>query len=275
MNIYKNRIQDHLAYALEYSETTYWSKLYSSHLNGLRSFSNVIAGAFTGALPEVDVLAMNRVLGLGMDRKIEQNDIQKIIDFYYKSGSKRFFVQVSPYAQQENLTELLAQNGLQLHNNWVKLVRPAHKVLLQNNPDLKLIKIGKEKAMLYGKIIFESFDWTDTRLMEWLAASVGQQGYHHYLVMHNDVAIAAGAMHIMGNFASMAFAGTLPEYRGMGAQNILLKKRISYALGLGCTYFIAETGEDKLEKPVPSYRNMMRIGFVPAYLRQNWIFQFN
>ena len=271
----KSKIQDSLAYALEYSESIYWSKLYNDTTRGgLITYGSIIAGAFAGALPEVDILAMNRVIGLGMDREIKSYDIQNLINFYKKAGTKRFFVQLSPYVQQDNLADLLTQYQFKIHNNWVKLLRPAHKLLLGSHPDFKVVKIDKENATTYGRIIFESFDWTDIRLINWLAASVGQQGYNHYLVIYNNKPIAAGALHIMGNFASMAFAGTLPEYRGMGAQNFLLKRRITDALEMGCSYFIAETGEDKPERPVTSYRNMTRLGFVPAYLRQNWLYEF-
>lgn len=262
-----------LATALEYSEAMYWSKYYQSKCQ-LKCYGSVIAGAFAGALPELNILAMNRVVGLGMEVPVRPIDIDSIIRFFNKSGSERFFVQVSPLAEQENLREMLREKGFQFHNNWTKLLRPAGRPLADVETNLNIEKIGPDQSMIYGKIIFESFDWEDERLIEWIAQSVGKPGYHHYLVKDGSLAVAAGALHVVNSFASMAFAGTLPEYRGLGAQSLLLNTRILEAREMGCNYIISETAEDTPERPVASFRNMQRFGFETAYLRQNWIYEF-
>lgn len=135
-------------------------------------------------------------------------------------------------------------------------------------------KIDKSDSETYGRIIFESFDWQDDRLIGFLASTVEQAGYRHYLALQDSQPVAAAALHTTGIFASMAFAGTLPGYRGLGGQSILLKARILDAIELGCKYFISETAEQTAEKPVASYRNMVRFGFEIAYLRENWIYEF-
>ena len=266
-------IDHQLASALEYSEVAYWSKLYDNRA-ALNCFGSVIAGAFAGAVPALDVLAMNRVLGLGMEVPVKAEDVESIIRFYEKAGSKRFFVQLSPWVQQQNLPELLQEKGFRYYNNWVKLLRPAAVMLPEISTPLEAVPVTPDQAATYGRIIYDSFDWEDERLIAWLAASVGRPGYHHYLVMHNDRPIAAGALHVMNHYASMALAGTLPEYRGLGAQSLLLKTRILQARQLGCDSIISETAEEKPDKPVASFRNMRRVGFEIAYLRRNWIFEF-
>lgn len=265
-------IKPNLTSALEYCEATYWGKLYDSKTN-LNCVNTVIAGAFVGALPELDILALNRVLGLGMEFPVKPTDIDRIIRFYEAAGSKRFFIQLSPYAYQDDLPEILYEKGLKPYNNWVKLLRLADKPLNEYNTSLEVIEITPERAQIYGQIIFDSFDWEDDRLIDWLAASVGKPGYYHYLVLNGNKAIAAGALHVMNNFASMALAGTLPEYRGVGAQSLLLRTRISKARQLGCKYIVSETAEDKPDNPVASFRNMRRFGFETVYLRQNWLYE--
>lgn len=268
-------IETNLASVLEYSEAAYWSKLYDSK-TALDCKSAIIAGAFVGAISELDILAMNRVIGLGMEVPVRPEDIDRIIQFYKTAGSKRFFIQLSPYAQQEDLATILYNKGFKRYNNWAKLLRLTDddKAIDERDTSLKVIVATPEDAQTYGQVIFNSFDWEDDRLVEWLAASVGKPGYHHYLVTCYNKAIAAGALHVMNNYASMSIAGTLPGYRGMGAQSLLLKTRILQARQLGCDYIISETAEEQPDKPVSSFRNMRRLGFEMVYLRENWLFEF-
>lgn len=264
---------ENISTPLEYSEVAYWSKLYDSP-SPLPCYDSVIAGAFAGAVPNLDILALNRVIGLGVECPVKADDIERIIHFYKAAGTKRFFIQLNPSAAK-NLSTLLEEKGFRHYNNWAKLLRTPTPLLYKGNSQLKVIRINTSaQADVYGQIICTSFEWKEEQLIHWLAASVGKPGYRHYLVMLADKAIAAGALHVMNNYASMAFAATLPAYRGMGAQSLLLETRISEAMTLGCDYFIAETAEEKPDKPVASFRNMRRYGFDIAYLRQNWIFEF-
>ena len=73
--------------------------------------------------------------------------------------------------------------------------------------------------------------------------------------------------------ASMAFAGTLSAFRGMGAQGLLLKKRLIDAGHAGAKYITSETAQPQPDKEVKSYKNMIKFGFEIAYQRQNWLLQ--
>ena len=265
-------IDHRLACALEESEMFYWSKYYDSRAP-VKAFSSIIGGAFAGAIPTHDILALNRVIGLGMRMKISPAHIDDIINFYRQAGSQRFFIQLSPYTLQDDIREMLGEKGFRHHNNWVKLLRFGSKDLPAVDTDLKVLEIDSTKAYQFGSIIYNSFDWEDENMRDWLAFTVGKPRYRHFLAMKNDTPIAAAALHTMGNYASMAFAGTLAEYRNMGAQSLLLKTRIEAASEMGCNYFISETAEQKPGKPVSSFRNMCRFGFETAYLRENWLLE--
>lgn len=262
-----------LAIALEQSEAIYWSKYYRE-VSPFKLYFDEVAGAFLGSLPELDILALNRVIGLGMHETVDAAHIDEIIRFFFKAGAKRFFVQLSPHIKQSDLKDILAGKKFRFHNNWAKLVRKTDLSIPNIQSPLKVVKIDKTDSETYGRIIFESFDWQDQRLIDFLASTVGQTGYRHYLALHDSKPVAAAALHTTGIFASMAFAGTLPEFRGMGGQSVLLKARILDAIELGCKYLISETAEQTADKPVASFRNMVRFGFVTAYLRENWIYEF-
>lgn len=266
-------IHPELAIALEESEAGYWSKFYQNNTD-LKCYTNIISGAFAGAMPELDILAMNRVIGLGMRQAITPEIIDDILHFYKTTGSKRFFIQLSPYVQQANLRSLLKEKGFRHHNNWAKLMYSASDSTPVVGTSLEIKKVSTQEAEQYGQIIYDSFDWEDECLVEWLAKSVGKESYQHYFACYKNQPIAAAALHIEGIYASMAFAGTLEDFRGLGAQSLLLKTRILEAKQQGCQYIIAETAENKVDHPITSYRNMQRFGFQEMYLRENWIMEF-
>jgi hypothetical protein len=238
----------------------------------MKSYANVIAGAFAGAVPEQDILSMNRVIGLGMRQSVKPEYVDDIIRFFTLAGTKRFFIQLSPYVKQDDLRDILRDKGFRHHNNWVKLWRKADSPIPEVETELRAARIGTEEALTYGQIIFDSFDWEDERLIHWLASTVGLSGYRHYLAFDKDTPVAAAALHISGTYASLAIAGTLSEYRGQGAQGLLLKTRITDAINAGCQYIFSETAEEMPERSVASYRNMRRFGLEEAYLRENWIY---
>lgn len=265
-------IDQQQAMAMEMAEASHWSKLYLQDAS-LRFYSSNIAGAWAGAMPDIDILAMNRVIGLGISRPITSKDIDRIIHFYKRAGSRRFFIQLCPFQVQDKLSGLLASKGFYHYNNWAKLIRPVDIQLPEVQTALQIVEIGKEKADLFSQLVLFSFGWEGSQLARSIAARVGLPGFYHYLIKKENRAIGAGALFVENKIATMAFAATLPEYRGMGAQRLLLKTRIEKVRELGCNYIISETAEDLPGRPVTSYRNMLRMGFEQAYLRENWLYE--
>jgi len=273
MEIFERKLDMSMIRKLEQIEIDYWMKYYQ-HPGSIESYGTVISNAFVGAIPSLDILAMNRVIGLGSYQDISVADLESIIKFYEKAGSKRFFVQLVPYTLKNGTIETLKDMGFKHHNNWVKLYRSNHQATFDTNPDLHIKKINNSDATLYGELIFMSFDWEDSRLPEWLASTVGKAGYSNYIVYYQNKAIAAGALFTGVGMASVAFAGTLDKFRGLGAQQLLLKTRINEAIEKGAKFITAETAESTVERPIKSFENMLKVGFGTAYLRQNWLYEF-
>ena len=240
----------------------------------MKSYASIINRAFAGAVPDQDILALNRVIGLGIHGKISIGHINDIIRFYREAGTKRFFIQLSPHVSQQDLREMLREAGFRHHNNWVKLWRKADAPIPGFDSSLTVREISGKESGEYGHIIFSSFDWQDPRLSDWLAHTVGKSGYSHFLAFKDEKPIAAAALHIMGEYASMAFAGTLADFRRLEAQSALLKARTLKARDLGCKYIISETAIPTPEKEPESYRNMRKFGFEVAYERENWLYEF-
>ena len=63
----------------------------------------------------------------------------------------------------------------------------------------------------------------------------------------------------------------MPEQRGKGGQGALLAARIEAAAEAGCEVVVTETGEPVDGQPNGSYRNIVRAGFEPQYVRPNYL----
>jgi len=132
--------------------------------------------------------------------------------------------------------------------------------------DLHIRVIGPRDAARFALLTMAEF--TDGQpLTPGLAALVGRPEWRHYLAFDGDTAVAAAALFVHEGTAWLGWAYTLPAYRGRGMQSALLARRIADAGALGCTLVVADMTEDTPERPNPSYRNMLRLGFEHAYTK--------
>jgi GNAT superfamily N-acetyltransferase len=90
-----------------------------------------------------------------------------------------------------------------------------------------------------------------------------------YLAYARAEPVAAAAVFVSGGAAWLGQAATLPGYRGRGAHSALIAARIAEARSAGAEVVVTETGELADGRPESSYRNLLRAGFEPAYLRPN------
>ena len=70
--------------------------------------------------------------------------------------------------------------------------------------------------------------------------------------------------------AGLDFGATAPAFRQQGSQSALMAARIAHAASLGCHTLMTCTGEDVPGDPQHSYSNILRAGFEPTYLRENF-----
>jgi GNAT superfamily N-acetyltransferase len=260
---------------LELSEARAWGDLYrlaspaAADVCGLKV--RRIGSGDAVAAAGVDVLAFNRVIGLGVDKPASESSIEEIVDLYRRAGSQRFFVQVSPGASPAHTIGWLETRGFRHYNNWAKLYRPVGHPT-SSRSDLRVEQIGAEHAGAFGAIVASCFGWPSF-VGPWIACLVGQPGWRHYLAFDADEPVATAAMRVVGNSGWIDFAATLPDHRGRGAQGALLERRVRDAASLGLTHLVVETSESTPEHPSPSFRNTIRSGFRVAYIRPNYLFE--
>lgn len=262
---------------LEIQEDNYWKAYYSlagkELVETLGAKFKSIAGASCYALSNVDILAFNRVIGIGLNNTIVKENIKKIIEFYRNAEVKRFFVQVNPVAEASGIIDLLKECGFKYHNNWAKFIKKLDKINYKAESEVELSLVQPGELSKFDDILTTVFEF-DSKAAYLFSQTYKQTGWKHYFARLKGKPIAAASLFINDEFASLAIAGTLPEHRGFGAQSALISARINDAIEAGCKYIVVETAEDTVDNPSASFRNMKKLGFELAYLRPNFIYNF-
>jgi GNAT superfamily N-acetyltransferase len=219
----------------------------------------------------LDVLALNRVIGAGMESPFTPDLLDEVLAWYERAGVPRFFLQLSPTARPAELRGWLAARGLAHYNNWVKFWRSADgapRVVT----DLRIERVGQGHALQFATIVARGFGMPDA-VRPWLAATVGRAGWRHYLALDGEAPVAAAALYVKGETGWLGFTATDPAHQGRGAQSALVARRIADARALGCRRLVTESAEDTADRHAPSFHNLRRLGFELAYLRPNYLWR--
>lgn len=277
MENHKTDILNDLDRNLELAEVKAWGGMYEavpkviSERCGIKLFTT--PSTCTTVVSSIDVLAFNRVIGLGIDESVSDNRLQEILNIYRANSVPRIFIQLHPDVITSDVKKSLMDGGFRHYNNWEKLYRPIEP-FPEAKTDLEIRKIDKLHANAFADILVTAFEWPED-MKPWVAGTIGLEGWHHYMAFDNEKPVATAGFYLWGEYAWIDFASTLPEYRGHGAQGALVEKRFHDAHAMGCKWLVVETAQQTPEKQAPSYRNMIRYGFKIAYTRPNYIYEFN
>lgn len=235
------------------------------HIRGERTGTMVI-----GATGSFDVVALNRAVGVQLNHATSVSEVRRIVRLFDECGSRRYAIQLCPSAAVPEVFELLKREGFTHFNNWTKLIRGADALVADAESRICVKRIDMLSAQTFADIVNPAFGWPGL-MKQWLARMIGREGWHHYLAFEEDEPVATGAMHIHETTAWFGFAATRPDFRRHGAQRALICRRLDDAHAAGCLHIVAETAEEKPEAPNPSYHNLIRFGFTPAYQRPNYL----
>ncbi len=219
----------------------------------------------------VDVLAYNRVVGLGVGTPGTPADVDRAIAFFRAAAVPRCMVNLAPIATAE-LQAWLGARGFQEHNHWMRLWREG-AAPVDEPPDRRVRPIGREHAEAFGRTEAEAFGHSES-LAPWFASTVGQSGWHHYAAFDGKEPVGFGALFVSGRLGWLGFASTRATHRKQGIQSAIIATRLRAAAELGCRLISVETADDTPEKPNPSTHNLVRMGFRVAYRRPNWVLKF-
>jgi hypothetical protein len=220
-------------------------------------------------LGALDIGFFNRCIGLGIDRPATEAEIDSVLELFRAGGRSQYILQVSPFARPSALEAWLLARGLRRGRRWVKVWRDATDPPPERT-DLRLEEIGPGDRADFERVVLAAFDMPDV-VGPAASAMIGRDSWRHYLTYDGKEAVGAGALYVTERVAWLGYGATLETHRGRGSQSALFARRIHDAHELGAELVVTETGEDLPENPNPSYRNMLRAGFRPAYNRQNWL----
>jgi GNAT superfamily N-acetyltransferase len=203
---------------------------------------------------------VNRVVGLGVDRPLEEKTLDEAIA---TMSDTTFYVAVSPSADPA-LDGLLEARGLEPGWGWMLFERgPSPPPAVET--DLRIVEVDAGTRDAWAGVVATAYGLPDDTL-PWFASIPESPGWHAFLALDGDEPAAGAAVWIEDDAAYFGMAGTLPAQRGKGGQGALFAARVRHALDAGCTRLVTETGELREGSPSASYRNILRHGFVERYV---------
>lgn len=212
----------------------------------------------------------NRAIGLGLTSPADDRQIEALLGAYRDAGIDNFWIHVSPAAHTDDLTSRMRAHGLTaFRRSWTKFTRGPGFVPAAHC-ELRCRSATRADAEAVAGILATAFDMP-VAAGRLLAAVIGRPRWQVNVMHDAGKPVSAGALYIDGPLAYLAFAATLPAYRRRGAQGVLMRRRIASAISRGCTLITTETGTPlHAAEGNPSYQNMLRFGFRPAGVRENY-----
>ncbi len=228
-----------------------------------------IGNAMVSIAKNDPTILINRTIGLGVASPATKDDVDAIVRCYASNGVGHYFLHLHPDAHPRELRDWIVDAGLRKHRGWMKFSR-ATEAPPDFKSELKVRQIGKEHAMDFGRIAAEGFDMSEAAV-PLIAALVDRPGWYLFMSFAGDTPAGTGALFVKDDVAWFDWASTHPSFRGRGGQGMVLCERIKAAIDLGCKLMLTTTGEEVEGDPQHSYKNILRMGFHEAYLRENYV----
>jgi len=232
----------------------------------LETIGTALVSIATG---EPNNILLNRTVGLGIEASADQDTIQAVLTGYEAARISNYYVHVHPKAQPAELRTWLIQAGLKKSRGWMKFLRHT-QAPPKAQTDLQVQRISPEHAEEFGRIAAQCFDFS-TAAIPLLEALVERHDWLLYMSFDGGKPTGTGALFVQDDVAYLDWGATLPEYRSRGGQGAVMSRRISDAIDLGCRLLVTMTGEAVPGDPQHSYKNILRAGFRPTYLRENYV----
>ena len=228
----------------------------------------------------------NRVMGVGLDAESSEESpeatLARAAAHYQAAGVERWMLQLLPHVEPDDFSEAAARHGVIRLRGWSKHLGPAEPKASPPT-DLKVVRLESETsdgarsepwlAEAWAELGVQVFGFP-TAFVPWLRALHGRRRWHLYLALDGETPVATAALFVsdsdVGPIGQLTFAGTLSEYRRRGAQSALVTRRVEDARALGARWIVCETDEELPNRPNPSTRNLIRLGFPVLYVRANW-----
>lgn len=210
-----------------------------------------------------------KALGFGTEGPVDDALLDEVTTFSRAAGAVSGIVTVAPAFLPADWDEMAARHGLEHRSTWSKFACRVDEVVAHESDrsDLPVRRLTHTDAPAWARIIREAFGMTDPDLTPMLLGAIEDPVAQVFGAFDGDLLVGAGALHVVDGVGSLNTGGTLPSHRRRGVQTALLAARAAAAAASSCRLLTAETGSAEGN---PSYRNLVRAGFVHQYDRHNW-----
>jgi GNAT superfamily N-acetyltransferase len=251
--------------AVERGELEAFRALYATAPRGVGARTAEVDGALCLRLDAASEVTMfNRVLGLGLERPASEGQLDAALAFL---EGVHAYVAVAPDAEPPELSRWLERRAHVPDHGWTKFSRPTADPP-RARTELRVERVDEGEP--FAEAAVRGFG-SPVVSHEWLAALASSDGWHCFVAFDGPEPAGAGALFVAGEIGWVGIGATVPEHRGRGAQSALLAARIAAAAEAGCSVVVTETGEPVDGRPNGSYRNILRAGFEPQYVRANYV----
>jgi hypothetical protein len=195
--------------------------------------------------------------GAGLTRE----GLDELLGRFARHGIKRFFVWLSPGAEQERVSGWLSATARRVPWTRYPTLRWIAPGAADKPHDFEIRAVdvaafAAAKSAL-GGAIFDGY-----------AATLGKPGFQHFIAYDDSRPIAAAALVQFGELGYLTYAGTVESDRRRGAQSALIAHRIAAAQASGCTHIVSQT----LTMLEDSFSNLQRAGFREVYEQEVYEF---
>ncbi|SDX89746.1 hypothetical protein [Paenibacillus sp. CF384] len=264
--------------AIEKVEREAWFDLFAAapeeYVRHSKNSSTRIGTSVALADPGTPIYEFNRVLGLGSDNPVSQAELEPAIAWMNEHAAPSYALQIAPAARLGTFEEQVQANGFnRTGNGLAKFYRDARAAESHPQPSSIEVKLViPHHAADFGYAVQAGFG-LPASVIPWFTALVGRPKWNVYVAYDGHLPVACGAMFMDHNWAWFGIDATVSEYRGRGAQNAIIKRRITDGIDAGVIGFTAETGQpsEGEENQNKSYCNYQRAGFTRQYIRPNYV----
>ena len=132
--------------------------------------------------------------------------------------------------------------------------------------DPRITRVTANERDIFARVLNLGYEVAEDSVRGRIFAStIGMPGWYHYVVHFDGEPGSASVLYVTEGVAQLFVATTMPDYRGRGAQQALIQRRLADGLAAGCDLATSQTVIDNA-----SPRNMARHGFQQLHLR--WIY---
>ena len=193
----------------------------------------------------------NRVYLCGAEDGLTADALASVADLFRQAGVDRYYVWLSPGPRMELVRCWLADAGMtrRPHVHYPTLSRdaspPSHPA---TRVEVREVDAAEVRTLAARS---EGIAWPD------YLRSAGAPGFHHFMAFDDATPIATAVLYVLDDIGYLGTALTDEPFRGRGAQQALIAKRIETAAALGCRILVSET----LSFLEISLSNLQRAGF--------------